>query len=53
MMRGLDSFAVDTDVTFFDQPLQRTARGGGEFFAKKLVQPLLRQRFFDGEIFRA
>ena len=40
MVRGLDDFAVDADVAFFNKPLQRTARGGGKFFAQKFVEPL-------------
>ena len=52
-MRGFDDLAVDANVAFFDQSLQRAARDGGKFFAQKLVEPLGRERFFDGEIFRA
>ena len=52
-MRGLDGLAVDADVALFNQPLQRDPRDGGEFSAQKRVQPLGRERFFDGEIFRA
>ncbi len=53
MMRGLDGLAVDADVAFFDQALQRAARGGGKFFAEKFVEPHGRQRFFDDEVFGA
>ena len=53
MMRGLDGLAVDADVAFFNQALQRAARGGGKFFAEKFVEPRGRQGFFNGEIFGA
>ena len=39
MMRGFDDFAVDADVAFLDEPLQRAARGGGKFFAQEFVEP--------------
>jgi len=53
MMRGFDDFAVDADVAFFDQSLQRAARGGGKFLAQEFVEPLVGQRLLDDEIFRA
>ena len=46
MMRGLDGLAVDADVAFFNQPLQRAARGGGKFFAQKFVEPRGRAAIF-------
>ena len=52
-LRGLDGFAVDADVAFFDQPLQRAARGGWKFFAQKFIEPRGRQRFLNGELFGA
>src|ERR1035437_9228442 len=38
MMRGFDDLAVDANVAFLDEPLQRAARDGGKFFAQKLVE---------------
>jgi len=48
---GFDGLAVDADVAFFDEPLERATRSGGEFFTQKSVEPLVRQRFGDDEIF--
>ncbi len=52
-LRGLDPQAVDEDVAFLDEPLQRAARSGGEPFAQEFVQPRGGQGFFDDEAFRA
>ena len=52
-VRGFGGLAVDADVALLDEPLQRAARGGGEFCPQKNVQPLARQRFLDGEFFGA
>ena len=52
-VRGFGGLAIDADVALFDEPLQRAARGGGEFCPQKNVQPPAGQRLDDGEIFRA
>jgi len=49
----VDRVTIDEDVALFHQPLQRAARGGGKFFAQIGVHPPVRERFFDGECFRA
>jgi len=34
-VRGFGGLAIDADVALFDEPLQRAARGGGEFCRRK------------------
>ena len=50
---GLTGAAVDADVAFLDQPLDRAARHGGKLAAQKGVEPLGRQGVFDGQGFGA
>ena len=52
-VRGLDGAAVDPDVALLDQPLNRAARDRRELAAQVGVEPLRRQRVFDGQDFSA
>ena len=47
-VRGFGGFAVDRDMTFINQPLNRAARQSRERQSQKRVQPHSGMRTFDG-----
>ena len=52
-VRGFRGFAVDRDMAFLDQPLNRAPRQGRELSSQESIQSLAGMRVFDGESFSA
>ena len=52
-VRGFGFLTVDLDIALRNEPLNRPARGGGEFAAQESIEPFAGAREFNRQSFRA